>query len=232
MILPGFGRSAITSLIIGAMLAGCGGSQPPIGVPSAMPQTAALATHADRGKSGSGDLLYVSSPDNNTYLFSWPSGKPMGQLNYKSYNVCSDTNGNVWVLGLNATTLYEYAHGDTSPINTLTLPDKDGGLACSVDPTTGNLAVVIACQSSCSGNVALFAQAQGQPTLYETPFTVLSCGYDNQGNLFVGGFADASGALAELPYGGSSFATLSVSEKHVDQIGEGRCTVGAATEIM
>jgi hypothetical protein len=49
--------------------------------------------------------------------------------------------------------------------------------------------------------------------LYETPFTVLSCGYDNQGNLFVGGFADASGALAELPYGGSSFATLSVSEK-------------------
>jgi hypothetical protein len=31
------------------MLAGCGGSQPPIGVPGATTQTSALAAHADRG---------------------------------------------------------------------------------------------------------------------------------------------------------------------------------------
>jgi hypothetical protein len=32
-------------------LAGCGGSQPPIGAPGAMAQTSAIATHAERGKS-------------------------------------------------------------------------------------------------------------------------------------------------------------------------------------
>jgi hypothetical protein len=33
------------------MLAACGGSQPPIVAPGAMPKTFAIATHADRGKS-------------------------------------------------------------------------------------------------------------------------------------------------------------------------------------
>jgi hypothetical protein len=33
------------------MLAGCGGSQTPIGALGAMPQRRAIATHAERGKS-------------------------------------------------------------------------------------------------------------------------------------------------------------------------------------
>jgi hypothetical protein len=37
--------------VAAAMLAGCGGSQPPIGGLGAMPQTSAIATHAERGKS-------------------------------------------------------------------------------------------------------------------------------------------------------------------------------------
>jgi hypothetical protein len=45
-----FGRSALASCVAAAMLAGCGGKQPPIGAPGAMPQTSAVA-HAGRDTS-------------------------------------------------------------------------------------------------------------------------------------------------------------------------------------
>jgi hypothetical protein len=44
-------RYALSSCIAVALLTGCGGSQPPIGAPGAMPQASAIAMHADRGKS-------------------------------------------------------------------------------------------------------------------------------------------------------------------------------------
>ena len=42
---------ALSICAVAALLAGCSGSQPPIGATGAMPQTSAVATHADRGKS-------------------------------------------------------------------------------------------------------------------------------------------------------------------------------------
>ena len=39
-------RYAFGATVVVAMLAGCGGTQPPIGVPGGMPQTLAIATHA------------------------------------------------------------------------------------------------------------------------------------------------------------------------------------------
>jgi hypothetical protein len=46
-----FGSCALICSATVAMLAGCGGSQPPIGAPGAIPQTSAIAAHAERGKS-------------------------------------------------------------------------------------------------------------------------------------------------------------------------------------
>jgi phospholipase C len=46
-----FVQYALTNCIAAAMLAGCGGSQPPIGAPGAMQQTFASAAHAERGTS-------------------------------------------------------------------------------------------------------------------------------------------------------------------------------------
>jgi hypothetical protein len=40
----GLGHYALSSCAAAAMLAGCGGSQPPIGTPGAMPQSSALAS--------------------------------------------------------------------------------------------------------------------------------------------------------------------------------------------
>jgi len=43
-------RFALSMGVAAALLAACGGSQPPIGAPGTMPQSAAIAQHAARGK--------------------------------------------------------------------------------------------------------------------------------------------------------------------------------------
>ena len=57
-------RYALSSCAAAAMLAGCGGSQPPIGAPGAMPQVSALAA---RTNSKNYKVLYSfgASPDGN-----------------------------------------------------------------------------------------------------------------------------------------------------------------------
>jgi hypothetical protein len=53
-----FGRYALSSCVALAMLAGCGGSQPPIGAPGAMPpQSVPAAAQYDRAA----PLLYVAN---------------------------------------------------------------------------------------------------------------------------------------------------------------------------
>ena len=43
-----FAQLLCSSLVASALLVGCGGSQPPIGAPGAMPQLSAIAEHANR----------------------------------------------------------------------------------------------------------------------------------------------------------------------------------------
>ena len=46
-----FSRYALAMGVAAALLAGYGGLQPPIGIPGAVPQSRATATHADRARS-------------------------------------------------------------------------------------------------------------------------------------------------------------------------------------
>src|ERR1700677_4622126 len=107
-----------------AMLAGCGGSQPPIGAPGAAPQTAAIASHVERGKSWmlpeakSEDLLYVT---NYSYIsvYSYPQDKLVGILNgfRSSVGECVDSKGDVVITNsAKSGRIPEYAHGGTKPI--------------------------------------------------------------------------------------------------------------------
>lgn len=135
------------------MPAGCGGSQPPIGAPGMMPQASAIATHAERGKSWmapeatSEDLVYVTGGCGGTCVVSYPAGKIVGYLNLGNglnAGVCSDSGGNVYISNnreSNDSEVVEYAHGGTTPKATFDLPGFDAA-GCSVDPTTGNLAVM------------------------------------------------------------------------------------------
>jgi hypothetical protein len=91
-------------------------------------------------------------------------------------------------------------------------------LGCSVDPTTGNLAVSnIASKGSGSapGNVAIYVKAKGKPKYYADPSINQYgyCSYDNQGNLFVDGIflPPDNPQVAELPAGGTSFTNLTLN---------------------
>jgi hypothetical protein len=208
-----FGRCVLSISAAAALLAGCGGSQLPIGAPGAMPQTA--ASHMRKASSSSGDLLYVGSQEHGVFVVSYPQGKIITQFEPPSsvLGMCSDQTGDVFVLtGGGGTNIYEYAHGGTSPIATL----EDGyfePLACAADPATGNLAVV----NNEVSTVAIFPAAQGPPTYYNDPNVrqFNYCAYDDSGDLLVDGFKTGPGnvaTLAELPYGSSSFTNVTTDK--------------------
>ena len=196
------------------MLAGCGGSQPPIGAPGATPQTSRIAAPADRGKSWmlpeakNEDLIYATGGCGGVCILSYPDGSMIGTVNISGsvQGACSDTQGNVFIT--NDTNVLEFAHGGTSPIATLTLPGSNA-TGCSVDSKTGDLAVAFSGNTS---DIAIFPQASGTPATYDTHLLTIYCGYDNGGVLFASGYGngDAPG-ISELAMGSPGFSVLSVN---------------------
>jgi hypothetical protein len=224
-----FGRYALTSCVATAMLAGCGGSQPPIGAPGAMPQTAAITTRAERGTSWmlpeakTDDLLYASNQygygPNGVFIFSYKRGKQVGFLSGFPATVaglCSDKAGDVFVVtnsynSSGGNYIYEFAHGASEP--SATLDDGAGDpFGCAVDPTTGNLAVT----NPYGGNVAIYKDATGSPSIYYDDSYIISpnfCAYDESGNLYIDDRVDPDDRIAELVAGSSgSFTNITLSE--------------------
>ena len=119
---------ALSTSVVAALLAACGGSQTPIGAPRAMPQTSAAAQHAARGKSWmrpeatTSDLIYATGGCDGTCVIAYPDGALVGSLNVGfglNSGVCSDGLGNVYIADNNSTTdsaVVEYTHGGTTPI--------------------------------------------------------------------------------------------------------------------
>src|SRR5262249_47577682 len=138
-----------------AILAGCGGSQPPIAAPGAMPQTSAIATHAAGRKSWilpeakKRKLLYVADAQTaDVYVYEYPNGKLVGTLTgfQEAQGECADAKGDVFITVPSpysaSSEILEYAHGGTEPIATFSDPGYgEEPWSCAVDPTTGNLAV-------------------------------------------------------------------------------------------
>ncbi len=149
---------------------------------------------------GPNTLMYISSQKKaSVYIEKYPGGKPWGTLIgfYAPTGLCSDAQGNVWVTDTDPYTntgyLDEYAHGEKHPIVTLT-DANNSPLACSVDTTTGNLAVV-----NSKDSIAIYSDGREPATLYSTvgivhkPNTIT---YDNAGNLYL---ASSSDSPAWLP---------------------------------
>jgi hypothetical protein len=170
------------------VLAGCGGAE--TGTTGAVPLGTTAAPIPDSVKRQT--LIYVSSDDDNVYVFAYPSGKLVQTLTGFGYpgDVCSDSNGNVWITNASSGSyrrgyLVEYAHGGTTPIATLDdahLPD-----ACAVDPSTGNLAAV---NGNGAASVAIYADARGAPTYYSggSLYGFYSASYDSTSDLFFTGY--------------------------------------------
>ena len=196
-----------------AALAGCSG----------LPQPAAsVAPQADRRPSfmargaASGSLLYVSDlRDWDVHVYSFPALKAVGKITglYQPQGLCGDKARDVWVVNTQSNTIVEFAHGGTSPI--AMLADPIGfPLGCSVDPTTGNLAVTDLYDVSGAGDVLVYKRAAGTPSVFASGSieNFYFTGYDGKGNLYVDGITKEHGfTLAELPKSGKALSLLSVS---------------------
>lgn len=200
------------------LMAGCSGSKAQIWTPNGMPQSVAIATHGDTGswmspEAKKANLLYISNDGTNeVYVYHYRTRHLVGTLTGfdDPQGECVDVAGNVYIT--ESGRVVEYAHGGKKPIKTL----KGSGRDCSVDPTTGNLAVVI------TTGVSVYKGAQGKPKYY--PYSnpslsvgTLNCAYDDRGNLFVDAEIHESppsnDSFGELPKGGETLATVWYPER-------------------
>jgi hypothetical protein len=168
------------------------------------------------------DLLYVTGACGGICVFSYPGGTLVGELadSNAPLGECVDKSGDVFVVdygGESGTAgIVEYAHGGTNPIATLSDPGYYPQ-ACSIDPTTGNLAVTNESgKYGDTGIVAIYVDAKGDATDYVDPkiYYIAFCGYDDKGNLFVDGQHDHQGtfALGELPKGSGNFKSIRIPQ--------------------
>jgi hypothetical protein len=226
MSFSGVRRYVLTSSVAVAMLAGCGGSQPPIGAPGPIPQRPGVATRADRiswmlPEAKYDDLLYASVQTSccvkysaDVFVFSYPSGKLVGKLSVTQdtmFGLCSDEQGDVFVTGFNTNTtgegsyVYEYRHGGTKPI--AKLQDPLAADACSVDPLTGNLAVA-GWTGNQAASLVIYSQTDGTYTGKYTSYYdseirwVRWCAYDTSGNLYVDGENGSGGVRLAVLHNG------------------------------
>jgi len=203
-------------------LAGCGGLQSQSVTRNPVPQVPT----AEHGQSWmlpeakSRDLMYVAGSYGAVYIFLLPRGKQVGYLTGFSatYGLCSDHAGNVWIpdYGSSSGSVFEYPHGASVPVEKLSVPGVHP-IACSVDPLTGNLAVVgPSAFTKNSGVIAIFGSTTS-PQSYSVPFNPQNCAYDGSGNLFVDGYTNGGPQLVfsfgELGRGDSMFQSLSPEPK-------------------
>lgn len=210
----------VFSVLIGSLLlSGCGSSA------SQMPSASQAfpASASQRGgvplRAGSwmlpeaakDDLLYVSNCC-WVSVYSYPKGEQVGKLTgfYLANGQCVDSAGDIYITDDGESQVYRYAHGSKVRNRTYSVL---GAIDCSIDPTTGDLAVA----SWAGYGVLIFRHATGKPIAYKnTSFLgYYSCGYDSKGNLFVDGatgFGSGKVIFAELSKGGSHLKTVTLPQ--------------------
>ena len=164
------------------------------------------------GDGGSGGVLVY------TYA---PGYKFVGILAEPRYpgGECVDKSQEVFIpeYGGGSHVIFEYAHGGTEPIAILGDPGEFPS-ACSIDPTTGNLAVTgYSNAGSGSSKLAVYKAAKGKPTFFsDSSFrAMLFCGYDSTGNLFVDGAGSGNSSpfeFAELAKGSKTFTNITLDQ--------------------
>jgi hypothetical protein len=145
------------------------------------------------GHQARGALLYVSDTGtSDVYVFSYPQGTLQQTLTgfTDPAGECVDKRGNVFITNTGASNIVEYAHGGSTPIAMLNDPGYFP-VGCSIDPTTGNLAVTNdTTVSGGQGDLVIYEGAKGKPHArftYAAMSQMLLCGYDASGDLFVDG---------------------------------------------
>jgi hypothetical protein len=221
-----FNRYALTVSAAAALLAGCGvlrqaqdDTQVPIGAPGAMPLGYAPheASPLSRFTSSDDEVQYLAEDEPAGMAeFNYPEGdSPLNHWGLKQhgpYPVAACTPGAkiFWIVLLHkADEIVEYGVGSEKPIKTLAVTGGEPS-DCTVDPTTGDLAVPLANTSS----IVIFTKGSGSGQVVADQLDhSVSSTYDAQGNLFVDGYSDNKNALSELPRKSTQFKKLSFSNK-------------------
>lgn len=196
-------------------IAGCSGSSliAPLQTPGGIAQS------VTEENSTRGALLYVSAEQRKVvYVYTFPEGELVQTL--KDFGlptgICVDKAGNVWIVDARESKLLEYAHGGTKPIATLAEnPHKDLPQVCSVDPKSGDLAVLNA-----RVGIAIFHKARGKPTRYDRK-GLSHLGYDDKGDLFEDGtsYSNHKPIFAVLRPGAGKFSTIKL-DQHIAYLGD------------
>ena len=207
-----FGRCAALLCAL-SLLAGCGSST-----------LAGAASKPLAGVRTSGAPLLYASSDGEVDVFDYPSGAKVAQLSgfdsgFDKEGLCADGAGDVFVAGTlshssgyTSGQVYEFPYGSQTPSAKLATHGYADG--CSVDPTTGNLAVTEYYYPVFGhGDVAIFPNAQGTPAYFSDPNDQRFeyCAYDGSGNLFISLFR--AGELLEMASGSQSFQTILLNVK-------------------
>ncbi len=237
-------RYYVIGIGLATLLAGCGGSHVPIGSATiqANPVSDSIAgvpelnvvrsKQPDHGRSWmtpdakrAKKLLYVSDwGTEDVFVYDYKTGVLVGTLtNLESpYGQCVDKKGDVWIVSNAGGYIVKYARGGTEPLKKLTTDQQPVG--CSVDPTTGNLAV------ASFSRIDVFAHDGSAPQVYQSEFCYpfWAPGYDKAGNLYVeallygstkpfGGRSEQySDPLAcELPRGGTSLRPVQFNQFNI-----------------
>ncbi len=205
-----------------AALAGCTGT----GGRSLLALPRAALPAKSSFPAAAGDLIYVV--DNgleSVYQYSYETRKRLNTIQGPFYDVvtmCADTKQDIFVVDDAAQSIREYSHDGKTVIKTLVdffgFPE-----ACSVDPTTGNLAVTNFENASGEfpGNLVIFshtghANSHHVFNMYNFYFPA----YDDKGNLFVNGNSTrGSPVLSERRKGGGGFEDLTMSPKIASMFG-------------
>jgi hypothetical protein len=193
-------------------LSGCAASQSRDALPSAMP-----AAHYSWMVNGltNQDLIYVSNVDNEVTVYSASNQKLVGVLTdfTQPKGECVDGTGNVYIADYTAEQILEYAHGGSKPIKTFS-DSPYSPYTCTIDPTTGDLAVADNGDSSQAGDIAIWPPGSSQPTRYTDPqiLNFSAAAYDGSGNLLVSdsySYGRQTG-FAWLPHGGTRLFNVTV----------------------
>jgi hypothetical protein len=194
----------------GAALDACAAPQNALN-PSVSPQQRAI------GPQTGGGLLYAGGK-HDVEVYTFPDGEYQGVFKTSGLvtGMCSDSKGNVFMTAASQKSsesgyVDEYAHGGKAPIATLDVPKDDRPVACSSDPTTGNLAITLQNVKDYAPSIAIYIKAGGTPKIYTTPALSANpqAGYDDKGDLL----ATSGGNLAgELAKGASSFEKITLSQ--------------------
>ncbi len=194
-----------------AAWSGCGAQQAPTPT-MLLPAARSAGNPWMAPNTSSRDLLYVTGDCGGICVFTYPGGTLVGQITDSNspFGECVDKASDVFVAdfggGSGTAAIVEYAHGGKKPIATLSDPGYYPE-SCSIDPTTGNLAV-----TNDGGPLAIYTGAKGDPTYYTDSKAYPNgfCAYDDKGNLFVDGEYVGSGdyALLEMPKGSHTFKSI------------------------